>query len=145
LAVLPSLSNLVSKVARLANSDYERAPEYAALCRAVLGFRVSVYAALDGDGQQAGISVGKFGYIPLESMGEGVSSQLGLITDLCMADGNLFLIEEPENDIHPDGLKALLNVIVEKSKTWAMNCQISTSGTAGSSSKNLRRKSLSDI
>jgi hypothetical protein len=76
-----------------------------------------VHPAADGQGQQAGIPVGSFGYIPIESMGEGVSSQLGLITDLCMADGHLFLIEEPENDIHPEGLKTLLNVIVEKSKT----------------------------
>lgn len=115
-AVQTDLRNLVAKVSRLANPDYVHAVEYDALCKAVLGFRISVHAAEDGNGQQAGIPVGSFGYIPLESMGEGVSSQLGLITDLCMADGNLFLIEEPENDIHPEGLKTLLNVIVEKSK-----------------------------
>jgi predicted ATP-dependent endonuclease of OLD family len=108
---------LVAKVARLSNPDYVHATEYEELCKAVLGFRISVHAAEDGVGQQAGIPVGSFGYIPIESMGEGVSSQLGLITDLCMANGNLFLIEEPENDIHPEGLKTLLNVIVEKSKT----------------------------
>jgi hypothetical protein len=86
------------------------AAEYEELCKAMFGFRVSVHAAEDGRGQQAGIPVGSFGYIPIESMGEGVSSQFGLITDLCIADGNLFLIEEPEDDIHPEGLKALLNV-----------------------------------
>ena len=117
LAVQTDLRNLVAKVSRLANSDYERAEEYAELCKAVLGFRISVHAAADGVGQQAGIPVGRYGYIPIDSMGEGVSSQLGLITDLCMADGNLFLIEEPENDIHPESLKTLLNVIVEKSAT----------------------------
>jgi len=117
LAVQSDLRNLVAKVSRLSNSDYERAEEYTELCKAVLGFRISVHAASDGIGQQAGIPVGPYGYIPIESMGEGVSSQLGLITDLCMAAGNLFLIEEPENDIHPESLKTLLNVIVEKSKT----------------------------
>lgn len=116
-AVHPNLAYLVAKVARLANPDYIHSAEYETLCKAVLGFRISVHAAEDGNGQQAGIPVGSFGYIPIESMGEGVSSQLGLITDLCMADGHLFLIEEPENDIHPEGLKTLLNVIVEKSKT----------------------------
>jgi hypothetical protein len=115
LAVQPDLRYLVSKVARLSNPDYERADEYTRLCNAVLGFRITVHPANDGNGQQAGIPVGKYGYIAIESMGEGVSSQLGLIADLCMADGNLFLIEEPENDIHPDGLKTLLDVIVEKS------------------------------
>ena len=116
LSVQPDLRYLVAKVARLSNPDYERADEYTRLCKAVLGFRISVHAANDGNGQQAGIPVGKYGYIPIESMGEGVSSQLGLITDLCMADGNLFLVEEPENDIHPDGLKTLLDFIVEKSE-----------------------------
>jgi hypothetical protein len=116
-AVQTNLMHLVAKVARLANTDYIRAAEYEALCKAVLGFRISVHPAEDGNGQQAGIPVGSFGYIPIESMGEGVSSQLGLITDLCMADRHLFLIEEPENDIHPEGLKTLLNVTVEKSKT----------------------------
>ena len=114
-SVQPDLRYLVAKIARLANPDYVHYYEYTKLCNAVLGFRISVHPAQGG--QQAGISVGPFGYIPIESMGEGVSSQLGLISDLCMADGNLFLIEEPENDIHPEGLKALLNVIVEKSKT----------------------------
>ena len=104
-------------MARLSNPDYMHAAEYDALCKALLGFRISVHAAEDGTGQQAGIPVGSFGYIPIESMGEGVSSQLGLITDLCMARGNLFLIEEPENDVHPEALKTLLNVIIDKSVT----------------------------
>jgi hypothetical protein len=117
LAVQADLRNLVAKVARLANPDYVHAAEYDALCKALLGFRISVHAAEDGAGQQAGIPVGSFGYIPIEYMGEGVSSQLGLITDLCMARGNLFLIEEPENDIHPEGLKTLLSTIIEKSTT----------------------------
>jgi hypothetical protein len=114
LLVNDNLNFLVSKVARLANPDHEKADEYADLCKKVLGFRISTHASPGG--QQAGIPVGRFDYIPIESMGEGVSSLLGLITDLCMADGNLFLIEELENDIHPEGLKTILNAIVEKSE-----------------------------
>ncbi|WP_405536421.1 AAA family ATPase [Streptomyces sp. NBC_00075] len=114
LAIENDLRNLVAKVTRLANPDYEGAQEYEALCNNVLGFRISSYASAGG--QQAGIPVGRFDHIPIESMGEGVSSMLGLIADLCMGDGNLFLIEEPENDIHPESLKTLLRVIVDKSK-----------------------------
>jgi hypothetical protein len=114
LAVSPNLQNLVAKVARLANPSHPKFVEYDALCNKVLGFSVSEHAAPGG--QQAGIPIGNFDYIPIEDMGEGVSSLLGLITDLCMADGNLFLIEELENDIHPEGLKAILEVIIQKSK-----------------------------
>ncbi|MFE2714017.1 ATP-dependent endonuclease [Streptomyces mirabilis] len=104
---------LVSKVNRLAASDYEGHDEYEKLCNEVLGFRVGTFASRNGS--QAGIAIGRHDRIPLEAMGEGVSSMLGLITDLCMADGHLFLIEEPENDIHPESLKALLKAIADKS------------------------------
>jgi predicted ATP-dependent endonuclease of OLD family len=114
-AVAPDLRHLVSKVARLANQDYERADEYAELCRKVLNLRISTHPAQNG--QQAGISVGRFDTISIEAMGEGVSSMLGLIADLCVAENCLFLIEEPENDVHPESLKALLAAIVAKSSS----------------------------
>lgn len=111
--VYDNLHNLVSKVARLANPDHPQHEQYSTLCDKVLGFRVTAHAAPNG--QQAGIPVGNFDYIPIEAMGEGVPNLLGLIVHLCVADGNLFLIEELENDVHPEALKALLDVIVQKS------------------------------
>lgn len=111
--VAPNLGFLTSKVDRLTEAGYVGAQEYDQLCQQVLGFRIGTYASEGG--YQAGISVGRYDHIPIEAMGEGVSNQLGLITDLCMADGNLFLIEELENDVHPESLKALLDVIVQKS------------------------------
>jgi len=114
-AVSNNLQYLVAKVDRLANPDHPRSQEYSELCRSVLGFRVSSVASPRG--HQAGILIGPNDYIPIEDMGEGVSSLLGLITDLCVADGNLFLIEELENDIHPEGLKTILQVIIEKSSS----------------------------
>ncbi|MFD9631702.1 ATP-dependent nuclease [Streptomyces violascens] len=112
-SVAPDLRNLVAKVSRLSAPDYIGFDEYTKLCLDVLGFRVGVYASHGGS--QAGISIGRHDHVSIESMGEGVSSLLGLITDLCMGEGNLFLIEEPENDVHPESLKSLLRVIVEKS------------------------------
>jgi predicted ATPase len=108
-----TLGNLVSKIDRLASPDYVGEKEYSELCQRVLGFRIGTYASENG--KQAGLSIGRFDHIPVEEMGEGVSSLLGLITNFCMADGHLFLIEELENDVHPESLKALLNVIIEKS------------------------------
>jgi hypothetical protein len=49
-------------------------------------------------------------------MGEGVANILGLLLDLCMAEDKIFLIEEPENDIHPKALKKVLNLILKKSE-----------------------------
>lgn len=111
--VTDNLQNLVSKVVRLANPDNEQHEQYSALCEKVLGFRVTAHPSPNG--MQAGIPIGNQDYLPIEAMGEGVPNLLGLIVHLCIADGNLFLIEELENDVHPEALKALLEVIVEKS------------------------------
>src|SRR5262249_22185374 len=55
-AVSINLQNIVSKVDRLANPDHPKADEYEALCKSVLGFRVSSLASPGG--HQAGILVG---------------------------------------------------------------------------------------
>jgi hypothetical protein len=54
--------------------------------------------------------------ISLLEMGSGVMNIVGLLVDLAMAENNLFLIEELENDIHPKAMKDLLDLVIEKSK-----------------------------
>jgi predicted ATPase len=114
-SVAPNLVNLTSKIQRLANDSHPKADEYKELCEKVLGFKISTHAAPGG--QQSGIHIGTHDHIPIEDMGEGVPNLIGLITMLCLAENKLFLIEELENDVHPEALKALLEVIIEKSST----------------------------
>lgn len=114
MAVSPDLRNLPAKVQRVSNRDYEAHEMYSKLCLDVLGFRVSTFP-VENNNQKVGISVGRHEHIPIEAMGEGVPSIVGLIANLCMADRNLFLIEELENDIHPEALKKLLSFIVDLS------------------------------
>ncbi|MGJ5805995.1 ATP-dependent nuclease [Streptomyces europaeiscabiei] len=111
--VTGNLQLLSAKVARLTGPGYPGSEQFSDLCKRLLG--MSLGTVMVENGQLVGFTVGRLGSITIESMGEGISSLLGLITDLCVAEGQLFLIEEPENDIHPDGLKALLDVIIEKS------------------------------
>jgi AAA domain, putative AbiEii toxin, Type IV TA system len=111
--VAHDLQNLTARVDTLTNPSHVYFDEYEKLCKGLIGF--SVGAVPSAHGKRAGISVGLHNHIYVEEMGEGVASLLGLITILCMADGNVILIEEPENDIHPQGLKALLEAIVRKS------------------------------
>ncbi len=112
-SVLPNLAYLTSKIQRLANDSHPKSTEYKQLCEKVLGYKVSTHASPGG--QQSGIHIGNYDYIPIEDMGEGVPNLLGLITMLCLAENRLFLIEELENDVHPEALKALLSIIIEKS------------------------------
>jgi predicted ATP-dependent endonuclease of OLD family len=49
-------------------------------------------------------------------MGAGLSGALNLLVGLSQARGKLFIIEEPEDDLHPGALKKLLDAIVDASK-----------------------------
>lgn len=115
LQVPGTLQQLSSKVARLLSAGHPGGNQFRSLCSRLLNMDLGNVVV--DNGQLVGFTVGQHGDITIESMGEGVAGVLGLIIDLCVADGNLFLIEEPENDIHPQGLKSLLEVIIEKSTT----------------------------
>lgn len=105
---------LNSKIDRLITPEYQPGNEqYVEACKNILGFVVSSLAK--GNGKQAVYIINNLHHIPLTSMGEGVANILGLLIDLCVAENKIFLIEEPENDIHPNALKGLLKLIIEKS------------------------------
>lgn len=113
--VTGTLSNLYAKIDRIANPEFQPAyDEYVKACDEILGFRVSTVNS--GNGKKAAFIVRNEQNIPIDMMGEGISNLLGLIVDLCRVDNKLFIIEEPENDIHPRALKKLMNLIIDKSK-----------------------------
>lgn len=112
--VSPSFDNIYAKIDRLSNSEFRPAHDlYMKACDDILGFRVAT--APTGSGKRAVYTVHNMDHIPLLAMGEGVMNILGLVVHLVMAEDRLFLIEEPENDVHPRALKALLDLVVEKS------------------------------
>ncbi|MBD2094102.1 AAA family ATPase [Trichocoleus sp. FACHB-591] len=113
-AVSGNFSNLYAKIDRLTNPDMPANEQYVKACIDIIGFRVT--SANSENGKKAAYIIDNFEYIPLEAMGEGIANLLGLIVDLCIADNKLFLIEEPENDIHPKPLKKLLKLIAEKAE-----------------------------
>jgi AAA15 family ATPase/GTPase len=115
-AVTGNLSNLYAKIDRLVTPQYKPFnANYIDACNSILGFQISTIAK--GNGKHAAYYVHNSEHISLSAMGEGVANILGLVTDLCVAENRIFLIEEPENDIHPKALKTLLKLIIEKSKT----------------------------
>jgi len=114
LAVTGNLQNLYAKVDRLSNPGMPANSSYVDACKGILGFVVTCSSS--SSGKKACYIVDNFRNITLDNMGEGVASVLGLLVDLCVADNKLFVIEEPENDIHPKALKELLKLVVEKSR-----------------------------
>lgn len=110
--VREDLHFLIPKIDRLSDRNHPAHEEYREACTKIIGFPISTQASPNG--KRAGIWLDEFKNIPIEAMGDGIPHLLGLITDLCIANGKLFLIEELENDIHPKALKNLLNLIVSK-------------------------------
>ncbi|MBH8567069.1 AAA family ATPase [Nostoc sp. CENA67] len=113
-SVTGNLSNLYAKIDRILNPQLPANEQYVKACQDILGFQIT--ATPSSSGKQAAYIVSNHDNIPLDVMGEGIANLLGLIVDLCLAENQLFVIEEPENDVHPKALKNLLALIAKKSQ-----------------------------
>ena len=112
-AVTGDLSNLVAKIDRVSTPAHPAHVRYVEMCQATLGFVVTTFSSPGG--KMAGIYIDNYNTISLNDMGEGVSNLVGLIAELCVAEQRLFLVEELENDLHPQALKRLLALIADSS------------------------------
>lgn len=104
---------LAYRLTELSNSTHPAHKEYHELSNDILGFSVSNVTATNGT--SPGIYFGEES-IPLENMGDGVGMITSFLVRLAGARGRLFLIEEPENDLHPKALKKLLKCILKASQ-----------------------------
>lgn len=114
-SIYDDFTNLASKIAKVGNSSHYRNKEFVHYCNEILGFGIGLVPGSNDHEDKIGIYIKDSYAIPIECMGEGVINILGLIVILLTEDNKLFLIEEIENDIHPEALKKLLNLIIEKS------------------------------
>jgi hypothetical protein len=115
LRVNTDMSNLAAKLSRLTNPSFPGNVRYSETCKAILGFVLSAIPSLNG--LRPGVYLPNRQTIPVDQMGEGVPNIVALLADLALSENKLFLIEEPENDLHPQALKALLDLIVESSES----------------------------
>lgn len=104
------MSNLSAKLSRVGNPYFPNHSEYADSCMAILGFVVTSIPSPAG--QRPGVYLPSREAIDIDQMGEGVPNIVQLLVNLAVSEGKLFLIEEPENDIHPRALRSLLDLIL---------------------------------
>jgi predicted ATPase len=112
--IIPNYSNLSSKISTLSNPTRIGTNFFWRECENILGFKLGNIPS--GSGSKPGIYVGNNFPISVEQLGEGVPNIVSLLADMAESEGKLFLIEEPENDLHPEALKSLLNLIIESSR-----------------------------
>jgi predicted ATPase len=102
-------TSLGARLDQLGDPEHPHHEIYRDACREVLGFVVT--AVPSGGGKRPGIITGVRETIMLEQLGAGVANIVVMLAHLVTESGCVFLIEEPENDLHPAALKALLNVM----------------------------------
>jgi len=115
LAISNDMTNLSARLARLSNPIFPGHDRYQKTCKDILGFVVSSVTSTNG--QRPGIYFPDRSPLYIDQLGEGVAHIASLLTDLALSEGKLILIEEPETDLHPSALKALLELIIESSKS----------------------------
>jgi predicted ATPase len=109
--------DMPAKLNRMMHPGFAGHARYLQLCREILGYDI-----FTSPGERA-LVVGSYvelkegqEFIPVTRMGDGVQHIVGLLLALVTAKNKIFLIEELENDLHPKALKALLDLIVERSQ-----------------------------
>lgn len=112
-SVLRTYDNLYSKVDRLLTGSDSQRQEFLAQCKEILGIDISSFPSADG--KMIGQQINTFRNIPMPRMGDGIPNVLGLLADLALAENAIFLMEEPENDLHPKALRKLLKLVIRSS------------------------------
>jgi hypothetical protein len=103
------LSQLASRMSGWVESGTPTAQAYRNACESILGFIVTTVPT--DNGQVPGIFISDDVQLPITALGDGVTHLAGFLIELATASGKLFLIEEPENDLHPTALRQILELI----------------------------------
>lgn len=109
--VTGTFSNLYSRIDLLATRGRSSHETFLTAVREIIGLEIVTNASRNG--KEAGFFFDDENFVTLDRMGDGVTEMVALIVELCLAKGKLFVLEEPETNLHPRGLKALLGMVRE--------------------------------
>lgn len=109
-----NLSNLGAKLYKITNQYHPNSEYFNDNFRDILGFNITSIPS--GGGQIAAKYLSDTDYIPVADMGDGVPMIAGFLINLAISENKLFIIEEPEHDLHPFALKKLLELIIDSSQ-----------------------------
>lgn len=100
---------LYSRIDLVATAGHPRHLEFQQALRDIVGVPITTRAAPNG--KEAGFYFDQDHFVSLERMGDGVSEMVALIVELCLEKDKIFVLEEPETNLHPKGLRALLSMV----------------------------------
>jgi predicted ATPase len=109
-----TFDNLYSRIDMLATSGHPDHDRFKALTYEIVGLDITTKAS--SGGKEAGFYLSREKFVTFDRMGDGVPEMVALIVECCLEEGKIFVLEEPEANLHPQGLKALVKLIRESSK-----------------------------
>jgi predicted ATPase len=109
--VTGTFANLYSRIDLLATRGRSSHDIFVTAVREIVGLEIVTNASANG--KEAGFFFDDDNFVTLDRMGDGVTEMVALIAELCLAKNKLFVLEEPETNLHPRGLKALLGMVRE--------------------------------
>ena len=108
-AINGTLSLLYSRIDLLATKGHPDHDRFSQAVLDIIGIPITTKAS--SSGKQAGYYFDRHNFVTLENMGDGVTEMVALIVELCTEENKIFVLEEPETNLHPRGLKALLGMV----------------------------------
>lgn len=109
LPITGTFHNLYANLSVVTVTGHPANEAYSAASREILGVEITTKPSAGGT--VAGFYLDADNFITLDRMGDGVTEIIALITELCLARNKIFVLEEPETNLHPRGLKALLKLV----------------------------------
>lgn len=110
-----TLVNIYSKIDLLASAGHPKHSQFMQAVSQIVGLPITTKPSVSG--KQAGFYFDEAHFVPLDRMGDGVSEMVSLIVELCTERNKIFVLEEPETNLHPRGLKALLAMVRDSAET----------------------------
>jgi len=109
--VTGTFSNLYSRIDDLVGWGHPYHENFKQAVSDIIGLPITTKSSRAGKiaGFYLGNDANKF--VSLDRMGDGVSELVGSMVELCSERGKIFVLEEPETNLHPRGLRALLGMI----------------------------------
>lgn len=108
--VTGNLNFLYSRIDLLANYGHPAHEKFKEAVSSIIGINITTKASQNG--KIAGYYFGTE-FISIDKMGDGISEMMALIVELCIEEGKIFVLEEPETNIHPNGLKLIAQLIAQ--------------------------------
>lgn len=108
-----TFANLYARIDLIAASGHPSNADFQTAVRDIVGLDITTRPSPSG--KEAGFYLDREHFITLQRMGDGVSEMVALIVEMCLEEGKVFVLEEPETNLHPKGLKALLGMVRQSS------------------------------